>query len=43
MSGGVTLTDIAQDRAIVVCCGSGGVGKTTTAAAFALHAARLGR
>ncbi len=43
MSGGVTLTDIAQDRAIVICCGSGGVGKTTTAAAFALHAARLGR
>ena len=43
MSGGVTLTDIAQDRAIVVCCGAGGVGKTTTAAAFALHAARLGR
>ena len=43
MSEGVTLTDIAQDRAIVVCCGAGGVGKTTTAAAFALHAARLGR
>jgi anion-transporting ArsA/GET3 family ATPase len=28
---------------IVVCCGSGGVGKTTTAAALALRAAELGR
>jgi len=30
-------------RSIVVCCGSGGVGKTTTAAALAVEAARLGR
>jgi anion-transporting ArsA/GET3 family ATPase len=28
---------------IVVCCGSGGVGKTTTAAALALRAAEQGR
>jgi len=28
---------------IIVCCGSGGVGKTTTAAALALRAADLGR
>ncbi|MDX6207209.1 MAG: hypothetical protein QOE76_1406 [Frankiales bacterium] len=28
---------------IIVCCGSGGVGKTTTAAAMALRAAELGR
>ena len=28
---------------IIVCCGSGGVGKTTTAAAFALRAAERGR
>ena len=28
---------------IVVCCGSGGVGKTTTAAALALRAAEAGR
>lgn len=28
---------------IVVCCGSGGVGKTTTAASFALRAAEAGR
>src|SRR6478735_850515 len=28
---------------IIVCCGSGGVGKTTTSAALALHAAEAGR
>src|SRR5690606_2226578 len=28
---------------VVVCCGSGGVGKTTTAAAIALRAAEQGR
>jgi anion-transporting ArsA/GET3 family ATPase len=33
---------IEQDR-IVVCCGSGGVGKTTTAAVLALEGARRGR
>jgi anion-transporting ArsA/GET3 family ATPase len=27
---------------VVICCGSGGVGKTTTAAAIGLHAARTG-
>jgi anion-transporting ArsA/GET3 family ATPase len=37
------LADVARRRTIVVCCGSGGVGKTTTAAAFALQAARYGR
>lgn len=31
------------DTSVVVCCGSGGVGKTTTAAALALHAAERGR
>ncbi len=31
------------DIRIVVCCGSGGVGKTTTAAALALRAAEAGR
>ena len=34
---------VVQERSIIICCGSGGVGKTTTAAAFALEAARLGR
>ena len=28
---------------VVVCCGAGGVGKTTTAAAMALRAAEYGR
>ncbi len=37
------IDDIARTRSIVICCGSGGVGKTTTSAAIALHAARLGR
>ncbi len=36
------LVDDAGTR-IVVCCGSGGVGKTTTAAALALRAAERGR
>ena len=36
-------TEVARDRSIVICCGSGGVGKTTTSAAIALQAARLGR
>ncbi len=40
---GSTLTDLVMERRIIVCCGSGGVGKTTTAAAFALEAARRGR
>ncbi|MFL6098678.1 MAG: ArsA family ATPase [Actinomycetales bacterium] len=39
------LEALVADRAtrIVVCCGSGGVGKTTTAAALALRAAERGR
>jgi anion-transporting ArsA/GET3 family ATPase len=38
---GALLTD--PDVHIVVCCGSGGVGKTTTSAALALQAAEAGR
>lgn len=34
---------LARDRRIVVCVGTGGVGKTTVAAALALAAARQGR
>ena len=34
---------VVRDQTVVICCGSGGVGKTTTAAAVALEAARLGR
>jgi anion-transporting ArsA/GET3 family ATPase len=43
VSSGLTIGEIAQDRSIIICGGSGGVGKTTTAAAFALQAARQGR
>jgi anion-transporting ArsA/GET3 family ATPase len=32
-----------QDTGVIVCCGSGGVGKTTTAAALAVRAAERGR
>jgi anion-transporting ArsA/GET3 family ATPase len=37
------LDALISDRAIIVCTGSGGVGKTTTAAAIAMEAARRGR
>ena len=37
------MKELATERAIVVCCGSGGVGKTTTAAALALEGAKQGK
>ena len=37
------LAEIIAAHRVVVCVGSGGVGKTTTAAALALHAAKEGR
>jgi len=37
------VNDLLASRQVIVCCGSGGVGKTTVAAALALSAARLGR
>ena len=37
------LDELVAERAIVVCCGPGGVGKTTTAAALAVEGARRGR
>jgi anion-transporting ArsA/GET3 family ATPase len=40
---GRALRDLARRSSIIVCCGSGGVGKTTTAAAIAVEGARLGR
>ena len=43
MTGATTTDTMVLDRSIIICCGSGGVGKTTIAAAFALQAARLGR
>jgi anion-transporting ArsA/GET3 family ATPase len=38
-----SLDQLAAERSIIVCTGAGGVGKTTTAAAIAMGAARLGR
>ena len=38
-----TLPGLVTERSVVVCCGSGGVGKTTVSATFALAAARAGR
>ena len=37
------LTSLVTDRSVIVCCGSGGVGKTTVSATFAVAAARAGR
>jgi anion-transporting ArsA/GET3 family ATPase len=39
----VRLVDVLMERRILVCVGSGGVGKTTTAATLALAAARRGK
>ncbi len=39
----VTLVGLAAQRSIIICCGPGGVGKTTISATFALQAARAGR
>lgn len=38
-----TLAELVATRKVIVCCGAGGVGKTTTSAALGLSAARLGR
>ena len=38
-----TLRTLLEKRKVIVCVGSGGVGKTTTAAALAIGAARSGR
>ncbi len=40
---GATIDEVVFERSIIICCGSGGVGKTTTAAALALQGAQLGR
>src|ERR1044071_3540182 len=42
-SAGMQLTDVVAAHRIVVCLGSGGVGKTTTSAAIALRAALEGK
>jgi len=38
-----SIERILLEKRVIVCCGAGGVGKTTTAAALALAAARLGK
>ncbi len=38
-----SIEDLVERSSVVVCCGSGGVGKTTTAAVLALGAAARGR
>jgi anion-transporting ArsA/GET3 family ATPase len=38
-----TLLDTVRTKSVVVCVGSGGVGKTTVAASIAMRAAELGR
>ncbi|HLM16291.1 MAG TPA: ArsA-related P-loop ATPase [Acidimicrobiia bacterium] len=35
--------ELVEQRHVVLCCGTGGVGKTTTAATFAIEGARRGR
>src|SRR3954462_13652959 len=39
----LNIDELLDSASIVVCCGAGGVGKTTTAAALALRAAERGR
>ncbi|MDX6216368.1 MAG: hypothetical protein QOG99_1952, partial [Frankiales bacterium] len=39
----LAIDDLLDTAKIIVCCGSGGVGKTTTAAALAVRAAERGR
>jgi anion-transporting ArsA/GET3 family ATPase len=39
----MSLADVLESHRVIVCVGSGGVGKTTTAAALAVHAACRGQ
>ncbi|HEV2368290.1 MAG TPA: ArsA-related P-loop ATPase [Acidimicrobiales bacterium] len=39
----MSLAELSHTRTTLICCGTGGVGKTTVAAALALGAARQGR
>jgi len=43
IAGPLGLDDVVRQHRVVVCVGSGGVGKTTTSAALALHAALAGK
>lgn len=42
-AGSADLGDLVDSAAVIVCCGTGGVGKTTTSAALAIEAAHRGR
>ena len=39
----MSLDSLLHERRLIICVGSGGVGKTTTAAAIGLHAAKQGK
>lgn len=39
----MSIENLVRERSILICCGSGGVGKTTVAASLALSAAQQGR
>jgi anion-transporting ArsA/GET3 family ATPase len=39
----MSLSSLLEEKRVVICAGSGGVGKTTTAAALAIQGASLGR
>jgi anion-transporting ArsA/GET3 family ATPase len=43
VSSGSDLSPLVRERSIIICCGSGGAGKTTTSAAVALAGALAGR
>ena len=43
MTNAQTIRDLVTQHEVLVCCGSGGVGKTTIAAVLALEGARQGR
>ena len=42
-AGSAELGDLVDSATVIVCCGTGGVGKTTTSAALAIEAAHRGR
>lgn len=42
-NGPSVLSSVIERSSVIVCCGSGGVGKTTSAAALGIHAAEAGR
>ena len=37
------VKDLVETRGVIICCGAGGVGKTTVAASLGVAGAQLGR